>query len=403
MASLLLCLGLGVSCAPKRSFDASLSAIVRPYRFSIAQWEFSTLLGEIRALFQRDKDIEAETDKVTQYFSLVDRSQALQREIEATKTGNSPGDLAVLEAELRELTQQRSSTEEAIERIIAGQIRETLAQQGIFNPIEKYLKLKFPFPPINFKLERPPHLLIISPRDRIESMREIVLIQEITPEEMESVEAEAGELGVSALVVELGGFGGTYPTFVTNEASLQFTVDAAAEEWLHQYLSFRPLGFLYVLDLTGLRRNYEIAVMNETAASMMGKEIGALVAQAYHSPSGVNGGQPRQPASGFDFNREMREMRETVDRYLAEGEIERAERFMEERRQFIVAQGYYIRKLNQAYFAFYGTYADRPTSINPIGVELRELRSQSASLKEFLEAVASMSNRQDLTERLDKD
>jgi hypothetical protein len=76
---------------------------------------------------------------------------------------------------------------------------------------------------------------------------------------------------------------------------------------------------------------------------------------------------------------------------------------MEERRQFIVAQGYYIRKLNQAYFAFYGTYADRPTSINPIGVELRELRSQSASLKEFLEAVASMSNRQDLTERLDKD
>ena len=30
--------------------------------------------------------------------------------------------------------------------------------------------------------------------------------------EMESIEAEADKLGVSSLVVELGGFGGTYPT-----------------------------------------------------------------------------------------------------------------------------------------------------------------------------------------------
>jgi len=49
-----------------------------------------------------------------------------------------------------------------------------------------------------------------------------------------------------------GGMIVTNPAFVTNEASLQFTIDTVAEEWLHQYLVFKPLGFLYLLDLTGV-------------------------------------------------------------------------------------------------------------------------------------------------------
>ena len=69
---------------------------------------------------------------------------------------------------------------------------------------------------------------------------------------------------------------------------------------------------------------------------------------------------------------------------------------MEQKRQYLASMGHYIRKLNQAYFAFYGTYADRPTSISPIGLELKELRSQSASLKDFLNKVAMMTSRQDL-------
>jgi hypothetical protein len=66
---------------------------------------------------------------------------------------------------------------------------------------------------------------------------------------------------------------------------------------------------------------------------------------------------------------------------------------MEERRQYLASNGYYIRKLNQAYFAFYGTYADEPTSVSPIGVELRELRSRSSSVRDFLNRVARMTGR----------
>ncbi|MFQ5996612.1 MAG: hypothetical protein ACE5KP_03200 [Dehalococcoidales bacterium] len=401
MASLLLFCFLGVSCTPSRDFNTRLSSIVRSYRFGFAKWEFNTILSEAKqVIFGRERKIDNEIDKVSEYFAIVDRVKTLKSEIEAIKTGNKQGDLASLEAELNELKQQRTALENLVERIIARQIRQALTQQGIFNPIEKYIKLKVSFPPINFKLEKPPHLLVVSPRDRIESMREIVLLQDISLEEMESIEAEVDELGVSSLVVVLGGFGGTYPTFITNEASLRFTVDAAAEEWLHQYLAFKPLGFRYLLDLTGVSRNYEVAIMNETVASMVGKEIGIMISESYHPKPENNAQQSQEAVSGFDFNQEMRDIRRAVDQYLAQGEIEQAEEFMEKKRQYLATKGYHIRKLNQAYFAFHGTYADRPTSISPIGLELKKLRNQSASLKEFLETVASMTSRQDLIESI---
>jgi len=129
---------------------------------------------------------------------------------------------------------------------------------------------------------------------------------------------------------------------------------------------------------------------------MVSKEIGAMVYEKYYSQYEGGDNQSQEAETEFDFNREMREIRRAVDTYLAQGEIEQAEEFMEEKRRFLASKGYYIRKLNQAYFAFHGTYADRPTSISPIGQELKQLRSQSASLKDFLDAVAGMASRQDL-------
>jgi len=396
-ASMLSLVLLGVSCAPGRDFNARLSSIVKPYNFSIAKWEFNTIFNEAKqAISGRDKKIENEVNKATEYFSSTEQIKALKSEIEAISTGSKQGDLASLEAELNRLQQQKIALEATVEKIIERQIKETLAEQSIFNPINKYIKLKVSFPPVNFKLDKPPHLLVISPRARIESMREIPLKQGISLEEMESIEAEADKLGVSSLVVELGGFGGAYPTFVTDEASLRFTIDTAAEEWLHQYLTFKPLGFLYLLDLIGVSRNYEIATMNETLASMVSKEIGSIVNEKYYAQQENNGSQTQTTTSGFDFNQEMRNIRRAVDKYLAQGEIEQAEEFMEQKRQYLATKGYHIRKLNQAYFAFYGTYADRPTSISPIGPELKQLRGQSVSLKDFLETVAAMTSRQDL-------
>ena len=205
---------------------------------------------------------------------------------------------------------------------------------------------------------------------------------------------------MSSLVVGLGGLGVTYPTLVTNEASLRSTIEITTEEWLHQYLVFKPLGFLYLLDVTGLSRNYEIATINETLAGMVSKEIGAIVYEKYYSEYENGTHQTQAPESAFDFYGEMREIRKTVDTYLARGEIEQAEEFMEQKRQYLGSEGYYIRKLNQAYFAFHGTYADSPAFISPIGLELKELRSQSASLKGFLNTAAAVTSRQELRDSI---
>jgi len=401
MAGLISFCLLGAGCAATRDFNKQLSQIVRPYRFHVAQWEASTVFKAAKqAIWNRHRTPGDEMEQVKEYFDTVERMKILTSEIEAIKAGNRTGELASLEAELMELQQKRSSLVNITEKVITGQIKQVLFQQGIYHPADKYIGLKMNFPPMDFKLEKPPHLLVISPRDRIESMREIVLRQEIKVEEMEQIEKEVDALGVSSLVVGLGGFGGTYPAFVTNEASLRFTVDAAAEEWLHQYLFFKPLGFRYVLDVIGVARNYEVATMNETAASMISKEIGGMVTNSYY-PDLAGDETKDGKKSGFDFDREMREIRRAVDEYLARGEIEQAEEFMEEKRQYLASKGYHIRKLNQAYFAFYGAYADQPTSISPIGDELKRLREQSPSLKEFLSTVSSMTSREDLLESLE--
>ncbi len=395
--------GLGsTGCTITQDFDQYLRTIVKPYNFSTAAWEVKIVPHELNQLIYGLHDqSDDEVQVVTDYFSIFKRIRGLESQIQAINYGTGQGNLALLEAELEELREQKLALENTAERILERQIKTVLAEQGIFNPLDAYdARPRINFPPLNFKLEKPPHLLVVSPRERIESMREVILKQDISLEEMAAIEAAVDTYGVSSLVVELGGLGATYPSFVTNEASLRFTIEAAAEEWLHQYLFFKPLGTLYTLDLTGLAPNYDIATINETVASMASTEIGDLVYQKYYSQYETTNQSSLQDDSSFDFNREMRDIRRKVDEYLARGEIELAEELMEQKRQYLADNGYYIRKLNQAYFAFYGTYADSPTSISPIGAELEKLREQSRSLKDFLNKASTITSRQHLIEML---
>jgi len=395
---LVVCLFSG-GCIPAGDFDANLNSIVRPYSFSIVGWESTAIPCEIgRFLFARDEKVDDEASVVTEYFLLVNQIKALESEIRVITLEGGQDDTDSLEAELSGLQQQKVALGDTVEGILENQIREVLAEQGIFNPADIYTGMRVTFPPVNFTLEKPPYLLVISPRDRIETVRDITLQQNIDLEVMEDIEARVDQLGVSSLVVGLGGLGSTYPTFVADNASLRFTIDTATEEWLHQYLAFKPLGFSYALHLIGISKDYEIATINETLASMVSKEIGTMICEKYYPEYEWISNYNQVDGSEFDFNEEMREIRRTVDGYLAQGEVEQAEEFMEQKRQYLAENGYYIRKLNQAYFAFYGAYADRPTSISPIGVELKELRTRSASLKNFLEVVAGMTSYQELTE-----
>lgn len=401
VTGMLLVTSLVSGCTSSQNFNSSLKTIVKPYTFSIFKWELKAIYEEVKQFIAADSTAgDNSVSAVNDYFSTGEQVRSKKAEIDAVNSGNQEGDPALLGVELRELEAQRQTLEGTVERVIRRQVREVLSQQGIFHPADRYIGLKVSFPPLNFQLEHPPRLLVVSPRDKIESIREILLLQDISVAEMGSIETGVDELDVSSLVIELGGFGGTYPTLVTSEAGLRFIIDTAIEEWLHQYLAFTPLGFWYLLDVTGISRNYEIATINETVAGMISKEIGAIVYEQYYAEGESKETPPRIAASGFDFNLEMRNIRRAVDKYLARGEIEQAEEFMEQKRQYLVLQGYNIRKLNQAYFAFHGTYADKPTSISPIGEELKELRAQSPSIKDFLKITAAMTSRQDLINSL---
>ena len=99
----------------------------------------------------------------------------------------------------------------------------------------------------------------------------------------------------------------------------------------------------------------------------------------------------------------MHTTRVHVDELLAAGKITEAEAYMEQRRQVFWDNGYPIRKLNQAYFAFYGAYADIPGGAageDPVGPAVRTLRAQSSSLAAFLETIAQMSSFQQLQDAL---
>ncbi|MCJ7605687.1 MAG: hypothetical protein MUO19_06605 [Dehalococcoidales bacterium] len=353
------------ACAPP-DFDDRLRDITASHRFSLAAWEITALAGEAGKLFGSRPDTSTDrSGEVIAYFNSTDRNPDITSQIEA---------------------------------IIEAQVRDAYREAGLHNPIDDRLRVDVGFPPVNIHLGKPPRLLVVSPRDRIERYRDVLLLPDILLEDIETIEEEVEALGYSALVVGLGGIA-SYPNYVTNDAGIRFILDTAAEEWLHQYLAFTPLGFYYVLDLLGIRQDDDIATMNETVAEIVAKEIGGRIYTKYYTQDEASD-EAGDAEPAFDFNREMREIRKTVDDLLAGGEIEEAEAFMAERRDFLQDNGYYIRKLNQAYFAFHGMYAAGPASIDPIGDDFRELRSRSQTLEEFLDAAASLSNRDGLSELL---
>ena len=257
-----------------------------------------------------------------------------------------------------------------------------------------------PIPPVLFHITPLPDSLVISPRDHIEQITSISLIPNLPVDEQVALEERVDkDLNVSSLVVPVGGLG-AYPTMVMRTTDLSWLADTVAHEWTHNWLTLRPLGLNY--DTTP-----ELRSMNETTASISGHEIADLFMHTYY-PEMTDGGAiqpisllPNAAVTDFNFNAEMHTTRVHVDELLAAGKIDEAEAYMEQRRQFFWQNGYAIRKLNQAYFAFYGAYEDVPGGAageDPVGPAVRTLRDQSASLADFLKRIAGMSSFEQLQE-----
>ncbi len=378
----------------------------RSVEFDYTSWTLDALfiktsqwaMGANRYLSQ-----DAARNIVLDYLKLVKITQRIEGEIERIYTNPEISDpvneAAVLLADLRRLQEEQRNLGNLAESILQSQISETAARMGLSF-------LGQTIPPLMYHVTELPLALIVSPRDVIRQDANISLLPELNLDEISFLESNVAEgLNVSSMVTRIGGVG-VYPTMVAQSTSLEWQVEAVAHEWIHNYLTWHPLGIRY--DVSP-----ELRTMNETTANIAGKEIGLAVLQRYYPefvpepPPPVSeveeahGVEPDLPA--FDFNTEMRITRVEVDGLLAENKIEEAEAYMEQRRRVFWDNGYQIRVLNQAYFAFYGAYADVPGGAageDLVGPAVRALRANSASLGEFIKQIAGMRSFEELKDTL---
>ncbi|MBI4301720.1 MAG: hypothetical protein HY664_03855 [Chloroflexi bacterium] len=377
-----------------------LYPITRPYTFDLVGWElghfFDKWVYSVKNLFKDSRSEEYEVTLVEDYFARAEEIASLESKLTKLDPKDNSGQES-LQRQLAPLKGEQKQQENDVEAIIEKQIGQVLRDEGLYTTLSlPFRHLTLMFPPVDFELGGLPQLLITSPRYKIEVKEKVLLRSHLSLEEIEAVEDNAErELGLSALVVSIGGFA-SYPVIIPEATPLPEALSTIAHEWLHGYFFFRPLGQHY-------DSSYEMTTINETAADIGGQEIGSLVWQHFYAKDEdkeETKGEETQPA--FDFNKELREIRQTVDNYLSRGEIEAAETFMREKRDFLASKGLTLRKLNQAYFAFYGSYADDPASVSPIGGQLARLRQKSLSLGEFIKTVAKISRPQDLGERLEE-
>ena len=127
-----------------------------------------------------------------------------------------------------------------------------------------------------------------------------------------------------------------------------------------------------------------------------------LVLERFGDPTGGEGLATAFPEeTRLDFARVMRNLRIEVDVLLESGLVETAERRMAEVRQQLADDGIYIRRINQAYFAFFGAYTSGEDSVDPLGDQLREIRERSGSLARFLNLIREVTSREDVEELLE--
>jgi len=371
---------------------ASKQVITSAYQFDIVAWESTHFLGKWVLRFRNllpgvGEDQRERRQAIDEFFAVGDQIRVqvgeLNREMSLPEQERSRHPQQ-LQQSIEELKKHRRDIQPVVEEALESEISAALAQMGI---IDKLGPLRWP--PVDFTFADGLLVLVTSPRDKIDRLDDIVLrssLSLLTQEELEARVEEAEDLSV--LIVRVSGVA-TYPAHVSFTHSLHRTLISASHEWLHHYLIFRPLGIRWFAG-------GEMTSINETVANMASREIGDRVftklrgqevfREPYRLPTVT------LPDDVFDFRREMRRTRLRLDELLSDGVVQEAETYLEQRRLEFVANGYNIRKLNNAFFAFNGTYADFPGSVSQIEPQLQAIRADSATLAEFLDRVSGITS-----------
>ena len=388
---------VGGAAIPPAVLTSQVRAFTRHYHFDFGTWTLEAIGAKIAGWglsVERFLTPEAQSQLVLDYLNQVQRVNALNTEILAIYTDPSipSPDLysQPLRAELQNELDHLASLAPLAESVLQNQLMDIIHETGLSF-------LGQAFPPSLYQVSEIPQSLVISPRTEIRRELDISLSPGISIESKNHLEeAIFSELDHAALVVPIGGIG-IYPTMVMQTANIVWLTEVVAHEWVHNFLTLRPLGILYLAS-------EDLRTINETTATLAGQELGWLILQKYYPdhltpnalPPHVEASfSPTEAALDpdvFDFRSEMRLTRIETDRLLAEGKVEAAEAYMEARRQVFWDNGFPIRRLNQAYFAFHGAYGGTTGGAaageDPVGPAVIALRAQFDALADFLNTIS---------------
>ena len=371
------------------------------YRYSITAWEFQNLpdkwIHKLASLLPWNRKTESQKRvDLVRYFTLGRELAAANDALNRSMANPTADGSARLHAEVDRIAAERSAMRDSVEETMESALSAAIQEIGLG------WRADVVFPPVDIRLGGTPTLLLTSPRDRIERQHEALLEPGVTLAVLERLEDQlmAQDDSISAGSFQTGGLA-TYPASVLDTIPLADAFRVAAHEWTHHYMAFRPLG-------RKIFTSPEMVALNETVADIMGREIGdrarALLLDDIDRPSPPIP-PPPAPADdngreAFDFVTEMRATRLRVDDLLSAGRVGEAEEYMEERRLRFVRNGFPIRRLNQAYFAFHGTYAVSAASSSPIGGQLSRFRELTPDLHTFAVEMSQIGSYQQFLDKL---
>ena len=387
-----------VPVGDKRS-DTAAVQVSLDHTYGLVSWEFENFFDKWRhrvwTALPWTPTSEADRRRaLDRYVVLVDELRIAKDLLSeaSSENGSDQGNVSNAQLAVDRLIAERDGFRDGVEEFLEQAVADAIRSA------EVDLVGSFIWPPVDFRIDSPPKLLVTSPRDVIRRDEDVLIDPEISIDDIEKIENELAEVAnISAVVLQTGGLA-SYPNVIPT-ADLERLLDVAAHEWLHAYMVFNPLGRAYF-------DGGDIRVMNETLADIFGQEIGLRVyseitGEPYvapvrpetamrntesKNPDGPGGSDSDEEtgADDFDFNRFMAETRARTDELLEEGLMDEAESYMESRRIELLDHGHTIRKINQAYFAFHNTYAESPSSTSPIARYLWDLRDQVDTVGELV-------------------
>ena len=263
-------------------------------------------------------------------------------------------------------------------------IKKLLLEEIYDNELNFIFGIVFPLP--EFTTGHSPKLLVISPRDKIYREDELLLDHDLSSQEIEDIEESVrSEIDYSSIVVNIGGVA-AYPSIIKDSDNYGDLFKAHAHEWLHQYLILFPLGRAYFKDPN-------MKIVNETLANIYSERLFSNVcSKKIRLQDSICKSKVKESPDKFNYELFIKNLRLDVDHLLELGKINQAEELMESSRLELEKRGYYIRKINQAWFAFNGTYADSPTSSSNVDQEIELFIDSQESFSEAIRKLRKVKN-----------